>query len=382
MLAVINASERGAWEKVGGIPLLIRNLFYLKDTAHSFLILLSKEGSPEDIKEYKVTWRYTKGDPVSAIADLKEDFIYLDSSYLFDPRIIKKISLQKPNVIFLYEKERIILGKLNRTGLDIWLKEGEDKLIATSRHISFDDIERYCEELRGNIEPYVIRIKDREDAKNATFFLIKNMQKKVMDLPAEYIDPFFENLLTYLLCNSPITPNMVTFFGLAVAILIALLFLSGHLLIGAFCTYIVEVLDGVDGKLARTKLQFSKLGKYECLIDYFYENLWYLSIGICLKRFFHFEPALFFSFILILSDTVDNIVYTLSDLLLKKNLDLLSPFDMAFRKIAGRRNIYCFMFMIGFSLGYYTQTFIAASFWGFITALIHSIRLFQNLKLR
>jgi hypothetical protein len=81
--------------------------------------------------------------------------------------------------------------------------------------------------------------------------------------------------------------------------------------------------------------------------------------------------------LLICSDTTDNIIYTLSNKWYGKTVDFFSPFDRAFRRIAGRRNIYGFMFIIGFSFGYPFQTFAIVAIWAALTASIHGLRLFQ-----
>jgi phosphatidylglycerophosphate synthase len=198
-----------------------------------------------------------------------------------------------------------------------------------------------------------------------------------MDLPAQFIDPPFENMLTRLLCNTPVTPNVVTFFGVGAGALVVWLFWHGHFWAGALTIFLVEILDGVDGKLARTKLHYTKLGQYEDLIDYFNETSWYVALGVGLcGTGLNPSPALLAG-LLICSDTADNIVYTLANKWYGKTIDLFSPFDRAFRRIAGRRNIYGFMFIIGFSFGYPFQTFAIVALWAALTASIHSFRLFR-----
>ncbi len=81
---------------------------------------------------------------------------------------------------------------------------------------------------------------------------------------------------------------------------------------------------------------------------------------------------------LIVSDTADNVFYTLAGKWHGKSIDLFSSFDAAFRRIAGRRNIYGMLFIIGFCLGYPLETFALASGWAFLTAVIHGFRLFQH----
>ncbi len=383
---VLDASHKGAWEQVGGIPLVARNLYHLIELNIKNIIILMPKGKRIDHNldkwrgDAKVTYIYLEKDPLEYLSGINEDFIYLNASYLFDKRIIEKIISSVPITIFLgditlKEVKTIPIGLFNEEGIRAWREKGLHALLDKSNIIYLQDIDPFSMEMRGKIPPYMLYVKDKEDAIRATWTIIKNMQKKVMDLPAEYIDPFFENHLTYLLCRTRITPNMVTLFSLFVAIIIAFFFYNGHFVLGAFCTYIVEVLDGVDGKLARTRLQFTRFGEYECLVDYFYENLWYIAIGMGLKRTYHYDSAILFAGIMVVSDTIDNILYTLCNKWTGKNLDLLWPFNMAFRKIAGRRNIYCFMFMIGFLSGYYLQTFMLTSIWALITIVVHAITL-------
>ncbi len=386
---IINASFKGAWEKVGGIPLVARNLYYLsKNGIKEITILIPPNKKPPDLKKWaansKINFIEKEKSLFYYLSQIKsKTLFYIDSSFLFDERIIKKVLYSCPNTIFLKDpsdknSERLLVALLDKAGVDLWKNNCITELFNKSRILYLDDIDPYSLEMRGEVKPYVVYVHDKKSAKDATWILIKSMQKKVMDLPAEYIDPIFEDYLTALLCNTAITPNMVTLFSLIIALIIAFLFYQGHFIIAAFCTYIVEVLDGVDGKLARTKLEFSRFGEYECLVDYFYENLWYISLGIGLKKLYCKNLPLFLSGIMVTCDTLDNILYTLSMKWFNKNLDLLSSFDMKFRKIAGRRNIYCFMFMIGFCSGYYLQTFIATSVWAFITVAVHTVRLIQH----
>jgi phosphatidylglycerophosphate synthase len=170
---------------------------------------------------------------------------------------------------------------------------------------------------------------------------------------------------------------MVTVAGLVVGAAVVWLFWHRYFLAGALTTFLVEVLDGVDGMLARTKLHYSKLGKYEDLLDYFNETSWYIALGVGLRGV-HLNPSpAYVAGLLIFSDTADNIFYTLAVKWFGKTIDLFSPFDATFRRIAGRRNIYSFIFIIGFLLGYPFETLALVAVWATLTASIHGIRLVQ-----
>src|SRR5207247_8162366 len=86
------------------------------------------------------------------------------------------------------------------------------------------------------------------------------------DIPAWFHAPI-ETFLVSRLCKTPITPNQLTLFCNVVAWTVTILLATGHLAWGLGLALIVGVLDGLDGKLARLKLETSKAGKLEHFFD-------------------------------------------------------------------------------------------------------------------
>ena len=113
----------------------------------------------------------------------------------------------------------------------------------------------------------------------------------------------------------------------------------------------MEVLDGVDGKLARTKLQTSRLGELEHVLDFFMEHAWYLTITSFLVTSTNDTQWWWVGGGLMVSDLLDNLLYYAGHVWFGKQLDELGPFDRGFRLIAGRRNIYAWMWLFGFWAG-------------------------------
>ena len=74
---------------------------------------------------------------------------------------------------------------------------------------------------------------------------------------------------------------------------------------------------------------------------------------------------------MILFDLADNVAYALMDVGRGLSLDNASPFLARFRLIGGRRNIYSWLFLVGFFLGFPTHVFFVAVVWAGITAAIH-----------
>jgi phosphatidylglycerophosphate synthase len=388
-LAVLNTCHPGAWERVGGIPLTARTLLHLKGFGiKKVILLLGTERIPVDLNKWQgsllVQPRTANGEiPTSilSIIDLGPTFVYIDAAHLIDPRLIYALTVaSEPTLAYINasDREKLVIraGSLRKEDLHIWATEGTASLIRNSRSLFPGDVDPFRPEIRGNAAPYFIEVYSNDAAKKATWTLIRSQQNQVMDLPAQFIDPPFENALTRLLCNTPITPNMVTLTGVVISAMIAWLFWHGYFITGAFCTFLVEILDGVDGKLARTKLLYSKLGQHEDVIDYFCENSWYVALAMGLRTFVPTLLPWMLAALLILSDTVDNILYTVARKSYGRSIDLFSPFDAAFRRIAGRRNIYGILFVFGFLLGYPLYTFAVVAVWAAMTAATHGLRLF------
>jgi phosphatidylglycerophosphate synthase len=391
--AVLDASRPGAWKKVGGIPLAARSLFHLgKLGTGKALLLLGERTQDVDLRPWQtglelIPVRVTTSIPetVLSVADPGQVFLYIDASHLIDPRLMGVLaSASKSTLAFFDPEDRkrqvVRAGLLQAGDLGVWAREGTNTLIRGVEPLFPGDIDPYCAEIRGTLTPYFMEVHTEGEARNATRVLIRSQQKKVMDFPAQFIDPPFENLLTRLLCETRATPNMVTYAGVTAAAGVAYLFWHGHFVAGALLGFLVEILDGVDGKLARTKLVYSKLGQQEAIIDYFCENSWYVALGVGLSGYAGGPIPGLLAGLLIFSDTLDNVLYTLAAKWYGMSIDLFTRFDASFRRIAGRRNIYGMMFIVGFSVGLPLHTFAAAAFWAALTASIHGFRLIHHGK--
>jgi multisubunit Na+/H+ antiporter MnhB subunit len=71
------------------------------------------------------------------------------------------------------------------------------------------------------------------------------------------------------------------------------------------------------------------------------------------------------------SDLLDNIAYTISPVLMGRELDMSSHFLQDFRAIAGRRNIYTWMLIPAVFLGAPDLGFRLVAVWAGATALLH-----------
>ena len=271
-------------------------------------------------------------------------------------------------------------ARLSPTQLDTWATAGLEQWLQHSPVLKPEMLDDYSPSHRGPVPFYVLTVTTPEEADAATRTLIRAAQKRALDLPALLFNPVFENRLVFWLCNTRITPNQVTVFTGILGACIACLFLHGWLRLGITLTYAVAVLDGVDGKLARTKLQTSRLGEFEHVLDSFVEHAWYLTITSFLVTSTNDTQWWWIGGGLMVSDVLDNLLYYAGLVWLGKYLDELGSFDRGFRLIAGRRNIYAWMWFFGFWAGLPTQVFVAALVWAIVTVGVHSTRLVYHLR--
>ncbi len=391
---VIDARAASSWEKVGGVPAVGRIVFHLNALGAQSAVVLTRDGqTTASVRRWQgtivlqaVPQQDGAKDALLSVVRRDRRLFYIDAAHLFDPRLLAWFFTATETSLLFRDFDGIngryiSAAFISARDVGLWLDGAAEELIGNARRLIPEDIDAFQPDIRGELKPYLLPVDSRADARKATWLLIRSQQKKVMDLPAQYIDPFFENRLTRLLIGTPVTPNMVTFLCAFVAAGVAWFFWNGFLVAGAWGTFIVEVLDGVDGQLARTKLMFTKLGHYEDVIDYFYENSWYCALAVGLgATSIDTLPALL-ACLLVVSDTSDNIFYNASGRWYGKSIDLFSPFDAAFRRVAGRRNIYGLMFIIGFTVGYPLYAFATAALWSAVTAFVHGIRLYSYGKL-
>jgi phosphatidylglycerophosphate synthase len=247
-------------------------------------------------------------------------------------------------------------------------------LAAAAGRLPLAAIERYAPELRGEVEPYILTVATAAERRSAWRVLLVHVQKQALDLPGRYFDTPFENVLVRRLAPTAVTPNQITLLTLAVAAAVAFLFLRGWLRVGVGLALVVGVLDGVDGKLARLKLATSKLGELEHVGDFLYENAWYVALAThlhALTRNAHLWHA---GLALVALDLTDSLLYLVVRRHSGAMLDELSAFDRRFRAVAGRRNVYVAMFVVGFFAGHAALAFECAVLWAAITVGVHGGR--------
>ena len=394
--AVILVSDAPSAYQRGGLPLVTRHIkelyklsireFYLCGVVQVPLAIQCA-CLPVDARLYAVPCIQDElPQRLRSLPEALGDVLFVRGDCLVDPRLFAELLTRiSPHYLPAPQATAGTLpaaARLSHTQLDTWATAGLDQWLQSSPVLKPERLDDYSPAHRGSVPFYVLTVTTLEEAEVATRTLIRAAQKRALDLPALLLDPIFENRLVFWLCNTRITPNQVTVFTGILGAYIAFLFLHGWLRFGITLAYAVEVLDGVDGKLARTRLQTSRLGEVEHVLDFFMEHAWYLTITIFLATSTNDTQWWWVGGGLMASDLLDNLLYYAGHIWLGKQLDELGPFDRSFRLIAGRRNVYAWMWLFVFWAGLPTYAFTAALAWAMVTVGVHSVRLAYHVRRR
>ena len=363
---------------VGGITLLERLLRQLSElkTVSSILVLKPRDVSlppPSSRVRTQVSYENASGANAwemlrDARAHLDERFIVIAADLLIDERLIAWLAAQDADVML---SRRAGERPETAAALSLAALEAESAEAAHLDIVAADSLPTYWESMHGEVPLHLRRIASERDIEQAWPVLLDYIQRRTLELPAQYFDPFFENAIVRRLAPTAITANQVTLVTTALGFAVALLYLTGWLRLGVLLAIFVEVLDGVDGKLARITRTTSKAGEYEHILDFFYENAWWLALGRFLGT--HGSPIAWTAALTMVAfDLTDNVVYSIADVKWCRSVDNATPFLSRFRLIAGRRNIYTWMFLPGFFLGAPALSFYLAVAWAGFTAAIHA----------
>src|SRR5262249_21904688 len=145
-------------------------------------------------------------------------------------------------------------------------------------------IKRCDTELHDEMVPYCVKITAEHDLPRGWQLLIDRASTRPADVVEKYVDPPIENWLVHKLCDTAVTPNLVTLLAIALALTAASLFYQGWFFPAVLLAWIATVFEGVYGKLARIKLMTAPTWEFAPLASLFYESTWYLALAAYLAR--------------------------------------------------------------------------------------------------
>jgi phosphatidylglycerophosphate synthase len=234
----------------------------------------------------------------------------------------------------------------------------------------------YVRSMRRNVRPVFFPAASPEHRALAERLLQDATQNGTLDIPALAHAPI-ETWLVSQLWKTSIRPNQITFVTMLVGLSVTLFYATGHLWSGTVLAWIVGILDGLDGKLARIKVETTELGEWEHTLDYVVELSWWTALA---HHFYATDqiPNAYLMLILLLgSDLMDRLARRSVKKRLGRSLDDVTSFDRIVRGVGGRRNTYIWIFTVGLALGAAANAFVALCWWGAATAAAHVIRALQ-----
>jgi phosphatidylglycerophosphate synthase len=238
------------------------------------------------------------------------------------------------------------------------------------------EVPSYVVNMRKDLRPVFFRAPPPELVPVAQRVLHDAAQKATLDFPAAVFDPPVQDRIVRWLSPTRITPNQITYFTAVLGLVVTALFAMGQLWWGFVLAYAVEVFDGVDGKLARTKVQTTAAGDWEHVSDYFIELSWWIALA------FHFHAsgmrsAYALVALLVVANWIDGISRQFVKRRIGRDIDDISNFDRFMRCIGSRRNINIWILAGGLLLRDPANAFVLMCAWTAATAAVHVVRAAQ-----
>ena len=234
-------------------------------------------------------------------------------------------------------------------------------------------VDDYIVSMRRHVRPICFAAPRPQERCLAERIILDAAQNGTLDFPA-YVHAPIETGIVSLLCKTRITPNQVTIAGFIIGCGATTAFALGRIGLGLFAALAFGVVDGLDGKLSRVKVETTERGKWEHHLDYLIENFWWTAIAFHLWQSAQLPNAFYFLVLLIGSQLLDEFAKLRAKIATGRLLDDVAPFDRAFRLIAARRNVYLWILAAGFLLGSFPQSYAMICGWAAITAAVHLMR--------
>jgi phosphatidylglycerophosphate synthase len=391
--ALIDARDPAAWQVVGGLSLIARLVRSLELAGVGEIrVLADRPVSPVELgarqPDTRLVCERLPRDAAPCLApgaDGEGPLLAVDGTLVVDRRLLSALADYEESAVVWpvpateTGAPRIRLARLGSRELGLFgaAEAGEGNVA----RLDPAELETYTLEMRGHHPILLLDASTPARAAEASERLVLETQKQVMDAPARWIDPFFENAILRRLAPTRVTPNAVSLGGTAIGLLAAIFLYWGWIWPAFPLMLLVGWLDGVDGKLARLRLHYTRFGSAESFLDFLYENAWWFALTAHLHGSYG-DAALLAGGALILGNLLAEGMLTLGFAYLSNSLDLLSPFDRVFRIVAGRRNIFVWILILAGLAGSLWCGFVICGVWAMVTGLEHAARLIMKLGAR
>ncbi|MBV9619217.1 MAG: CDP-alcohol phosphatidyltransferase family protein [Verrucomicrobia bacterium] len=234
-------------------------------------------------------------------------------------------------------------------------------------------LDPYSDLLRRVLHPLWFPPPAQERIAQAERLILDSTQKGILDVTARLHWPF-ENFIVRRLWRTRITPNQVTWSSTLFGCLGTIAFARGAWWWGFVIARIFAILDGVDGKLARVKVETTKVGKGEHYSDAALEYSWWLTLAYSLGAANQLQHGWIYAAFIIAGDLLGKLANALVAAHTGRPSHRGSEFERYFRLIGGRRDIYTAMLLIGLLVRQPGHAFAFAGWWSLISLAIQAVR--------
>lgn len=373
-------------QRVGGITLLERQVRELLK-AGAAEVIVEAPVLPEELelafaKDRRVCRAIGSGDVVNRLADRAMPVLLVQAGTLIDERLIARMAQepQTPGLMVFTHDAPAHAQRLDST--DHWAgllriaaptvvrvaaSLGEWDLASTlvrvaveggAARIAVDSLDTYAQSRRRNLPFIWLQPTTEAECARGTDMLLDSAQKGCLDWPARFIHAPIENIMTRWLLPTRVTPNQITILTFLLGVGSIAAFAKGHMWAALVLMLVVGPLDGVDGKLARTRYEFSRWGDLEHVADKFVEYGAYFAMGY----WFHTQGHGVASWLV----AGGIVIFSLSEALkgeffrrfTGRQLDDWGVFERRFRIIGGRRNTFFWTLIPFAAFGLWYQGFI------------------------
>ena len=235
----------------------------------------------------------------------------------------------------------VAIGPDGRPGGLAWLQDAGvpadwTALIERAERIDLSATPSYSPERRRHVPLMWERPVDAASARKAANQLLAAAQKGCLDWPARFVHPPIENAVVRLLWPVPITPNMISLLAFLLGLYAAWCFASGALWTGLILALIVGPIDGIDGKLARSRMEFSRWGDLEHVGDKIVEYAWIAGLAAAVGT----GAAWALAALIVCTALAEAVQGEFYRRITGAQLDDAGPFERGYRLISGRRNTF------------------------------------------
>ena len=404
LFADTEALAAGAGRSIYGISLLERHLRVFASLGARRVTVVGPSpgrGSTVRVDGFDDRWYreldavdYVSADesPTRWLPGKDERALVMDAAHLYDPRVLRAMIDGGPNRraedSAVRESCRLLVADADLLAGLTTSWTGSESLWSTLDSVQestcpvFDlrDIDPYIVDLRRSLPPWWLAVDSDLKIRRAEALLTDAAQKGTLDFPAEFIHPPLENLLTKWISASTVTPNQVTTLSVLLAFLTTGLLAAGqmgtgYLAAGLVIAFIVGVLDGVDGKLARVTVRCTRFGdRYEHILDVVWELTWYWALGWMLSAGGEAVGPFVLATVITLFYLFDKAATGMFKS--RQGIELFdyAPVDRFFRRIGARRNTNVLLMLAGMAVGMLEEAFTCVAIWTVITAAFHWTR--------